>query len=253
MIVDQSYWDNSYKNLPFVEANDAVSCFLDWFIFAYKKRKKQINSVFEVGFYPGRYLLHVSKKNKLVASGVDITSELDNRIDNWFKRNGVSIGDFFNCDAFKQIEELKKNKKKYDIVYSAGFIEHFENYLEVMEKHGDILKRGGLLIVTTPNFSGIIQKTLHYMFDKENYKRHVIPSMNPFEWKKTLEKNGYRVVYCGYYGGFDFWADIQKRGVFQKIGLKIVLFITPTLKKILNRSKRSYSPYCGIVAVKVHD
>jgi 2-polyprenyl-3-methyl-5-hydroxy-6-metoxy-1,4-benzoquinol methylase len=40
-------------------------------------------------------------------------------------------------------------------VISFGFIEHFDNPENVIQKHLDLLKPGGILIVGVPNFTGI--------------------------------------------------------------------------------------------------
>ena len=143
---------------------------------------------------------------------------------------------------------MRKADDKYDLVCSFGFIEHFENFQEIISLHDKILSTKGKLIITTPNFRGGIQKFLHTWLDKENLRRHHIPSMNPRLWKKQLESMGYTVTWAGHFGHFDFWADKQKRNLFNKVSLKIINLLTPMLKWLPD--SKFYSPYCGIVAIR---
>ena len=64
-------------------------------------------------------------------------------------------------------------------VSSFGFIEHFVNWKEILTQQARLVNNGGYLVVEAPNFYGLIQKMLHWFFDKENYKRHYVPSMSP--------------------------------------------------------------------------
>ena len=46
-----------------------------------------------------------------------------------------------------------------------------------------------------------------------------------FLWKKILIKQGFQVLYCGWFGGFSFWAEKDdSRNIFQKV-FRIVQFI----------------------------
>ena len=248
-IVKQKHWDDSYKGWKFYVAENEVTDFLDIWL-KRLSRKIDLNNCFEIGCYPGSYLAHVSRKYELVANGVDITPELNERFEEWLKSEGVTVGSLYCDDAFKVIERLNNEETKYDFVYSLGFVEHFEEYIDVIKRHGDILRKNGVLIVTTPNFAGGFQRCFHKLVDMKNYKRHVIRSMNPFVWKKELEKEGYKTLFCGYFGRYGFWVDKQKRNIFQKFMVKFLAKITEPMKKILRRDSRFFSPYCGIVMIK---
>ena len=41
----------------------------------------------------------------------------------------------------------------FDIVYSMGLIEHFENPTEVIDEHIRLLNKEGFLIILIPNFN----------------------------------------------------------------------------------------------------
>lgn len=239
--VKQEYWDNSYKKLKYRVAKDEVTDFLDLFI-----QNTSSLEAFEVGCYPARYLSHIGKKGYKV-NGIDMTPKVETDLKKWLKSLNIKTGDFIKGDFC-----TLKNNVKYDLVYSIGFIEHFHNFLDVIDKHDKILKNEGLLIITAPNFKGKIQNMLHKYLDRENLNRHYTPSMDPQIWEEYLKKMNYEVIFSGYFGKIDFWVDNEKRSLLKKIGLKIIFLILKLLKtfKWFIKDNESYSPYCGIVAIK---
>lgn len=245
-IAKQSDWDESYKNFKFYEENDILAQEVDKYI---KNYSKDATSIFELGCFPCRYLSHFAKKFKLEANGVDITSEIDKQLFKWLKENDIKVGNIFNADAFEIIDKLKKENKTFDIVYSIGFIEHFTNYLDIIECHDKILKKEGLLIISAPNFRGKIQNKLHNIFDKKNLERHVIEAMNIREWEEYLKEKGYEIIDCKYFGGFKFWHEYPIKN-------KIKDFICNVICILFNRidkgNSESYSPY-GLVVAKKKD
>ena len=66
--------------------------------------------------------------------------------------------------------------------------------------------------------------------------------MEDVVWKK-----GFEIVFQGYIGEFDFWVDKRPNGYVKN---KIIDYLNKysfILKKIKS-GKKSYSPYCGIIA-----
>ncbi len=246
-IVEQKYWNNSYDNYKFYIADDVVTQKIDMIL---EKERKNIKNCFEVGCYPGRYLAHFAKKFSLEANGIDKTNKLNDSFINWLKDNSVEIGNVVCGDAFEYIDKLYKDRIKYDLVYSIGFIEHFLNYKEVIKIQDKILKENGVLIIETPNFRGKIQNIMHKLVDQENLNRHVVEAMNPDEWEKILKEMNYQIITKEYFGGFKFWVDIQNRNILQKILLFIFNKISIFLKNKIKRNNAAYSPYCLLVARK---
>ena len=244
-IAEQEIWDQSYINFQFFEAKDAVTKTVDAFLDTCSFPEN--TSCFELGCFPGRYLVHFGKKYKFVVNGIDSTKYLDNRFIEYLKSEGVKVGTVKRADVFDYINTAGKT---YDIVYSMGFIEHFEDYLGVLMEHDRLVAKGGLLIIFCPNFRGSFQYKAHKFFDDENLKIHVVPSMNPEQWAEELVMKGYEIISAGYYGGFDFWVGSQKRSFAKRFLLRIFSRVRSILKLILRKNSPSYSPYCGIIARK---
>ena len=153
-----------------------------------------------------------------------------------------------NENIDKKIEELVKNK--FDLVYSFGFIEHFINWEDVFSKHARLVNNGGVLIITTPNFSGFFQKYFHKIFDKNNYEKHNIESMNPTKWATYLRLLNFEIIHSGYFAPISFWVEKEKRNNISKLLIFLIRQYTRVIGKIIKANHASYSPYCGIIAKK---
>jgi SAM-dependent methyltransferase len=237
--VSQEYWDSSYDSFQYFIENDDVTRWIDAYI-----NKISIGSLFEFGCYPGRYIAFLGKKGWVV-SGMDLTPRIETDFLSWLHKENIKTGIIKKGDA---LAYARTTADKYDLVCSFGFIEHFENFIEIIQLHDSLLKNDGYLMISTPNFRGFIQRILHITLDRKNLNRHYLPSMQPILWKQELEKHGYKVLFSGYFGNFDFWYDEQSRSKLQKTTLKLIRKLKPFLKWIPNAS--FYSPYCGIIAQK---
>ena len=238
-LTNQNFWDSGYKDFSFSampKNYPIVKEIYNNFIITTEDKE-----IFEIGCFPGRFLFHFGKLGYTL-NGIDQTEYLDNMI-GWFKENNFKIGSFFKNDIFKLDSD-----KKYDIVFSSGFIEHFTNFDEVIKIHCKLVKDNGYIFITVPNFSGLIQKKLHTLFDKDNLEKHYLPSMDPKKWVEIMTGQGFRIIKSGYIGGFDFWVGNQKRNIFQKIIIKLIRIMLP-IRWAPNSSK--YSPEIIIIAQKI--
>lgn len=201
---------------------------------------------FEIGCCPCRFLVYMGVKKKYIINGIDYSDGMTERLDRWLRSRNQKVGKVCQGDFFEM-----NDSKKYDFVYSCGFIEHFEDYRKVIRMHVPLVKKSGYLVITTPNFRGRFQYMVHKLFDRENLERHNIASMNPDQWKKILEGEHFKILYCGYFGGIDFWVSKkQRRGKTETFILNMLMkFIGKIKEKDLKNSKE-WSPYIGIVAVK---
>ncbi len=240
-VYDQEEWDKGYTDYNFFVAppEDKMRQWLEKYIPTDKK------SFFEVGCFPGRYSALFGEKG-FELNGLDLTPAVMNQLPEWFKEKRYNVGEFIKSDFLKY-----NSNKQYDVVASFGFIEHFTDWPSVIQKHANMVKDGGTLIISTPNFKGIIQRLLHSGLDEVNYSKHVINSMNPREWKKILESEGFVIDFHGYFGEFNFWACHQSRSYLQRLFLyKVVEPSVPYLNKNITFNHSSFSTFCGIVAHK---
>src|SRR5262249_24507945 len=104
----------------------------------------------EVGSAPGTTLVKHNQMLGCVPFGVEYSEpgvEANRQVfrAHGLDPNNVILSDFFAEDFQAQYRE------SFDVVYSAGFIEHFTDVGHVVNNHINLLKRGGYLIVGIPN------------------------------------------------------------------------------------------------------
>src|SRR5262245_58148109 len=97
--------------------------------------------------------------------GVDYSDEIT-RTTELFRFNGLPAPTLFHTDFFKW-----EPGRTFDVVYSIGFIEHFEDPRMIIEKHLRLLRPGGRLIITLPHFAHL-QYIFHWLIDRENLAKH---------------------------------------------------------------------------------
>jgi hypothetical protein len=105
--------------------------------------------------------------------------------------------------------------KTYDYVISNGFIEHFNDFDSVMDKHVPYLNENGRLLMMIPNMKGYI-KLYKYMVDHDNMKVHNLKCMKLKVFKDFASRNNLKINYLGYYGGFPIGVH-QKLNLIQKV------------------------------------
>jgi SAM-dependent methyltransferase len=196
-VVGQKYWDTSYKELQLSNEShsDEITNLLDEYI-----SEPKSNTVVELGCFPGKYLFYVGMKGAVV-SGIDKTPRVLELID-LFKSSKIKIGKLLKGNIFNH-----HFGNKFDVVMSFGLIEHFLNWEEILDIHDSLVKKGGKIIVTCPNFRSPINFMFRKIFDSTNLKRHVIGSMNEYEWAKYLELKNYKIDYAGSIGNPHYWFD----------------------------------------------
>ncbi|MBD0257736.1 MAG: class I SAM-dependent methyltransferase [Cytophagales bacterium] len=242
-LAEQVYWDALYTETPLepVGKNDPIRKWIEQNVPAVPAAERR--TCLEIGCFPGRYLSIFGELGYEV-HGLDRTPRIT-ELPAWFNRLGFKVGHFEQQDI-----QAVSFAQQYDVVCSFGFIEHFTNWDEIIEIHSRLVKKGGYLVIETPNFRGTVQRVLRQSLDSENLKRHYLKSMSPRKWKRVLEKHDYRILFEGYLGEFDFWVEDQERNRLQKRLLSAVLANMDKLKSAMKNSSSHYSPYCGIIANK---
>ena len=238
--VKQEYWDNSYNNLnlEFNISSDPVVGLLYQYL-----NKTTTKTVFEIGCFPGRYL-QVFGELGYEIYGVDTTPKTITELPFFLESKGYKIG-HLSCKSIFDYQSVKK----YDVVCSFGFIEHFDNWQQVIDLHLHHLKPGGILIITVPNFSGFFQHLFHYLFDLENLRRHNLRAMNVKKWKEYLKskEGNFKVLFSGSFGEIEFWADNEITGRWRSRFKRKWDSIVRMIKKKGIKNSQLYSPYKGII------
>lgn len=215
--------------------------------------RKMIYLYLEVTNLLSKSINRYTEKNKkylfieLGCGGSSFLPYLAKKYDN-FQLFGIDKS-FAGCKLAKIIEkdwnsatniicgDILKNpikSEKFDIVFSFGLIEHFDNPDKVLEKHIELLKPGGLLICIVPNVCGLQGKifNLNIWRPKKLQSKYLkgwiggmkIISINDLKtWLSKIGLNDIKVNHIG--GIYPFLIMESYHSKSQPVSYRLFLFI----------------------------
>jgi ubiquinone/menaquinone biosynthesis C-methylase UbiE len=95
------------------------------------------------------------------------------------------------------LEKIPLNKESINLVVCSEVIEHVEKYETMMLEIKRILKKNGVLILTTPNYSSTwpFVEFLWDVFGRgRNYRKQHISKMSIKKIKKLMEDNNFKII-----------------------------------------------------------
>ena len=91
---------------------------------------------------------------------------------NYFKIEGLE------CVYSDIMQRIELENSAADVAICQEGIEHFSDQYKVLKEFNRVLKKGGKLLITTPNYSGIRSRMSYFLSESEHYKKF----MPPNEW-----------------------------------------------------------------------
>ncbi len=157
-------------------------------------------SLLEVGSAPGRRLLHLSRRFGCLPFGVDFSApgvEASRRafVQAGFDPENVLLADFLLPDF------QRARRESFDVVFSIGLVEHFEDARTAVAAHAALVRPGGLLVVAIPNLLGV-NRWLTRRFDPDALDRHNLAIMRRGAFEGLFEGLGLIPLFGGYVGTF---------------------------------------------------
>ncbi|HSF02353.1 MAG TPA: class I SAM-dependent methyltransferase [Solirubrobacterales bacterium] len=129
-------------------------------------------SVLEVGCAPGKTLAWVARALGARVAGIDYSERGIGFAAELFKAIGIR-GDLRCEDMFA----TSFPPDAFDLVYSVGLVEHFDDPAPVIESHVRLTRPGGRTLVLVPNYGGVYGRLQRY-FHPENLALHNLGIMN---------------------------------------------------------------------------
>ncbi len=218
-LAKKEYWDSVYqpmgphsheeetflkkaKNWVKNQTRD-YSNFIMWERVVPKYLKKDNSlKIIEIGCAPGKYLINFSKQYSYNVFGVEYSEKglqitKNNFISEGLNPENVIKADFFDKDFHSNYHE------KFDLVFSRGFIEHYDDVKSVVDLHLSLIKKGGLVIVSIPNLSGL-NKFFGKFFNIDSYNLHNTSIMSRKSFSELFDPEKVEMVFCDYVGVFSF-------------------------------------------------
>ncbi|WP_354356953.1 class I SAM-dependent methyltransferase [Pedobacter sp. UYP30] len=245
LLTDRQFWVNYWESKKGL-AVKLPSNYLFNRQLAHVIKENKVKTAIELGGFPGYYAVFLKKYFKLYVTLLDYFVHPP-VINDLLEKNGLTEKDIhiIETDLFNYHAEIQ-----YDLVLSCGLIEHFNDTADIINRHIAFVKPGGILFITLPNFkavNGWFQKK----FDKENYDKHNIDSMDLELLKSVCEKAGLKDVEAGYFGKFSVWLESEKeKPVGVRIFKKLVWLTGKVFTKIVPAERKSLSPYIILTARK---
>ena len=210
--------------------------------------------VIEVGSAPGKNLVKWHKLFGHIPFGVEYTeagTEINRKL---FVQNNLDPENIIKAD-FLSDDFLNSNSEKFDVVYSMGFIEHFENPVLIVQNHLKILKKGGFLFISIPNLKGLYNFTLN-IFYPEILKIHNLEIMELDTYKKLFDsQNNLEFLHFGYVGTIDLnILQFGKFRIMSKVAHYLQMILNLFCKIFFGKSgfeSRFASPYLVFIGRKI--
>jgi len=212
--------------------------------------------VIEIGSAPGRELIALYERFDCEPYGVEYTEsgvELNRQLfaEHGIDQDNVVHSDFFD-EAFQQ-----KYREQFDVVMSHGFIEHFTDLQDVIDKHTNLLKPNGILFITVPNMRWFNYLLLRF-FAPEAIKAHNLKIMRKETLRSYFKPVKHEVLRCKYLGTLNFGMIYgQNKPPFKLMLMNLLMnmqgFIDATLYLLCKNGcieSRLFSPKLMIISRK---
>lgn len=238
----KSFWESRIGLIFYIKPNYVFGDILAKLI-----AEKDMKTAIELGGFPGYYTIYLKKYLGLETTLFDYFIH-DGLISQLLDKNGLKTADIniIEADLFEY-----KTKKLYDVVLSFGLIEHFNDTKAIIETHLQFLKPGGVLFITLPNFKSI-NGWVQRKFDRENYDKHNIKSMDPKLLVEYCRQLGLTEVESYYHGKFTVWLENKAgQSSFAKALVKAIWAAGKVFTKIIPLESKALSPYIVVKAVKL--
>lgn len=213
----------------------------------------QQGKIIEIGVAPGITLSEISKRFGLEPFGLEYSdSGFRATVDELKKRNidvfGIMKGDIADPEFRHRYYE------SFSIVYSSGFIEHFTNPIDIVGYHVELLKPGGILVVSIPNLRSPFYKSILSMTSSNVLSIHNLDIMKISTFYSLFSEFPLYHHYCNYIGVFDLRLmfpplnHISNKIISSIQGISDVLFIH--ILKHRNLYSSFFSPHILYIGTK---
>lgn len=199
-LTEKKHWDTYWENftLPSEITESTDNLLLREELKVFKKYlPKGKKTVLEIGGAPGQYLVYFYKQFGYEVSCLDYSEIGCEKTKENFKLLDIPVK-VYHKDIFSDLSGIPK----FDVVYSMGLIEHFNDVSIIIKRHLDLLKPGGTLIMGLPNFRGINKLFLRFLAP-EMLKQHNLSTMNISSWENFEKDLQIQPMFKGYVGGFE--------------------------------------------------
>ena len=204
--------------------------------------------ILEIGCAKAKHLIYFAREFGYEIYGIDYSESGIEIANENLKIAGIQ-GTILCEDAFK----TSFKSESFNVVYSMGLIEHFENPKGIINVHINLLKKGGKLIITVPNFRNSLYLILSMFLrkDKEILETHNLSIMNKEKLKELMLNQELKVLFLDYFGPINLML------VPVDIKAKPILYLMHLVNQVIGYATffmplpRYLCPYLVLIAEKI--
>lgn len=171
----------NYNNYPRHDSISAITLKRYEEILTGFESYKKLNRVIDVGCGNG-HLLAVAKKLGWEVFGTEFTDQAVQLC----KQKGIHMQEGV-------LDPKNYEPNSFDCLFFVEVIEHINNPLEELAKFHKLLRPGGVLYITTPNFISYASRTLKSKWTCVEYPEH-LTYYTPSTLNKILVKSGFKKI-----------------------------------------------------------
>jgi 2-polyprenyl-6-hydroxyphenyl methylase/3-demethylubiquinone-9 3-methyltransferase len=203
--------------------------------------------ILEIGCARGKHLIYFAKNFGYEVSGIDISEKGVTLA----KKNleAASVTATVLC---QDIFQTTFQPNSSDIVYSLGLIEHFQDPSGILDIQIKLLKTGGILMATMPNFKDSFSLAINRLMGRKQMvlASHNLEIMDKKVLSKALQGKGVKILKLDYFGPIDLtvaFGGIKNRPVLLMLHLlnQIIGYAT-----FFMPSSAYFSPYLIVICEK---
>jgi SAM-dependent methyltransferase len=163
--------------------------------------------VLDAGFGFGQYSWYISQKNpNWEIQGIELKDEQVEDCNAFFKKTHTNNAVFFTGDLTQYVKE-----DHYNLILSVDVMEHIEEDTQVFENFYKSLRKGGMLMISTPSDQG--GSGVEHEHDESFIEEHVRDGYAKEDIEKKLTNAGFdktRVLYTYGSNGSISWKLSMK-------------------------------------------
>ena len=203
-LTTKNYWEYVWKDIR-LPAIAKPSSDLQEVLNSCLPRGSKLN-LLEIGCAPGRWMAYFYKNFGYAVDGIEYADDAVEITRQNLQMQRVP-GRVVNEDFFK----FEADDVSYDVVFSGGFLEHFEELDFVVDKMSFLTTK--YIITIVPNLCGL-NGLISKIFRPKIYNAH--KKIDSALLKKLHEQANIKTLFCNYTGGILFSMPAQKSDFFEK-------------------------------------
>jgi SAM-dependent methyltransferase len=253
-LTTKEYWDARWEKVKLpVAVNKSDTRFVTRELirlFDHHLPHREGLSILEIGGAPGKWLAYFKKYFHYDIHALDYSEAGCQKIKENFDLLHLNVSIYRKNILTDDLSDVPR----CDIVCSFGFIEHFSDLNLIIEKHLDLLKQDGILVLGVPNFLGITERVLQRTAPRM-LTTHNLQAMDIKTWKRFEDKYQLKSLFKGYIGGFDLHncRRCELRTPLNRlirIFFKTLIRVTRKIPPLRKCNTRYWSPYVLLVYKK---